>query len=223
MMTTKARQQSDRSLQENVMRELEWEPRVNAARIGVRAADGSVTLTGDVTTYSEKMEAIKAAERVAGVRAVADEIEVKLATPHARDDSEIAEAASRVLRWNNLVPDDVTVEVRHGFLTLHGQVDWQYQRDAANRVVRDLVGVTGVANMIEVKPHAEEHEIDRRIREAFERNARLDAGEIRVTASGGTAHLDGRVHSLIERRVAAKAAGSAPGVRDVDNRLVVVP
>lgn len=222
-MVTKTRQQSDRSLQESVIRELEWDPRVEASRIGVSAADGSITLTGDVTTYSEKIEAIKAAERVAGVRAVADEIEVKLSRPHIRDDSEIAQAAARALRWNNLVPDGVTADIRDGYLTLHGQVDWQYQRDAAERSVRDLIGVRGVANLIEVRPRAEEREIDRRIREALERHARLDASQIRVTTSGGTARLDGQVHSLSERTVAADAAWAAPGVREVDNRLVVVP
>lgn len=171
------------------------------------------------------MEAVKAAERVHAVRAVADEIKVTLSGPHKRDDSEIAEAAARTLRWNNLLPDNVEVEVRQGFITLRGEVDWQYQRDAAKRAVRDLVGVSGVASEITIKPHAAEQELelDRRIRDALERTARLDASEIEVTMSGGAAHLNGRVHSLQERRVAAKAVGSAPGVRDVDNRLVVVP
>lgn len=147
-MTSNMRQQSDRFLQENVMQELQWEPRVNAPHIGVSAADGSVTLTGNVATYGERMEAVKAAERVHGARAVADEIEVKLRAPHVRDDSEIAEAASRALRWNNLIPENVDAEVRQGFITLRGEVEWQFQRDAAGRIVRDLVGAKGVWNQI---------------------------------------------------------------------------
>lgn len=222
-MTSTTRQESDRGLQENVMRELQREPRVNAAEIGVAAGDGAVTLMGSVATYTEKIEAVKAAERVRDVIAVADEIEVTLSHAHERDESEIAKAASRALRWNNLVPSTVEAEVANTFLVLRGEVEWQYQRDAAYRAVRDLVGVSGVSNQITIKPPIEEHQVDQRIADAFERNARLDAREITVTASGGTACLTGRVHSLQERRIAAKAAGSAPGVTAVDDRLVVLP
>lgn len=222
-MPSETRNEIDQALQEKVMRELEWDPKVNAAHIGVSAQDGSITLTGKVRTYTERIEARKAAERVRDVRTLADEIEVKLSHPHRRDDSEIAEAASRALGGNDLIPKGIKAEVNDGGITLQGGVQWGYQRDAAERAVRHLTGVRMVSNQINVKPpDSQPRDIDALIKAAFVRSARLDACEIEVTMSDGTAHLSGRVHSIPEMTAAVKAAASAPGVSHIDNRLVVV-
>jgi osmotically-inducible protein OsmY len=215
----------DKSLQEAVMKELEWDPKVDAAHIGVSVKDGAVTLSGHVSSYSEKFAAVRAAERVFGVKAVADEIEVRLPGSSIRDDSDLAEQIARVLRWNTNVPDTVEAEVRDGWVTLRGEVEWSYQRDAAKRAVRDLTGVKGVTNLITVKPHVKPTpaEVERRIAEAIERQASLDARSIWATTSNGTVHLHGTVHSVWERRVAEQAAASAAGVEKVEDHIVVTP
>jgi osmotically-inducible protein OsmY len=215
----------DQDLQREVMKELEWDPQVNAAHIGVAVKDGAVTLTGHVSTYSEKLAAVQAAERVYGVKAVADEIEVRLPGTGIRDDSDIAEAIAGVLRWNNLVSDTVEAEVRHGFVTLKGEVDWSYQREAAEKAVRDVKGVKGVSNLIAVKPRKapKPEDIEQRIADAIRRTADLDARRVWVTTSNGTVHLHGTVHSLYEKRIAEQAAAAAPGVEEVDNEIIVVP
>jgi osmotically-inducible protein OsmY len=213
----------DKVLQGAVMDELKWDPAVNAAHIGVAAKDGAVTLSGYVDSYSEKYAALRAAERVYGVRAVADEIEVRLPSSHVHDDAEIAEAIAHALRWNTLVPDTVDVEVRNGFVTLRGEVEWSYQKEAAERAVRDVEGVKGVANVITVKPKVKAEEVRRRVEQAIERAAELDARAITVTTRNGTVELHGTVHSMFERRVAESAAKAAPGVKQVENDLVVVP
>jgi osmotically-inducible protein OsmY len=215
----------DQDLQRQVMKELEWDPQVSAAHIGVAVTNGAVTLTGHVSTYSEKLAAVRAAERVYGVKAVADEIEVRLPGTGIRDDSDIAEAIAGVLRWNNLVPDTVEAEVRHGFVTLKGEVDWSYQREAAEKAVRDVKGVRGVSNLIAVKPRKapKPEDIEQRIADAIRRTADLDARRVWVTTSNGTVHLHGTVHSLYEKRIAEQAAAAAPGVEEVDNEIVVVP
>ena len=215
---------TDSSLQDAVMRELNWEPRVNAAHIGVSANNGAVTLTGEVSSFTARNQAVRAAERVYGVRAVADELTIKLYGPHHHGDSEIAEAVSRALRWNNEVPENVEAEIKDGFVTLVGQAEWQYQRDASMRAVRDLRGVTGVSNQVRiVNPHATPTDVEQRIRQAFERNARLDARHVDVSITGGTAHLHGHVHSIFEKHVAENAAAGAPGVSHVDDHLLVLP
>ena len=213
----------DKTIQEAVMRELEWDPKLNAAHIGVAVKDGAVTLTGHVSSYSEKLEAVRAAERVYGVRAIADELKVKLPASSRRDDTDVAAEIARELEWNTLVPDTVTAEVRNGTVTLRGEVEWPYQRDEAERVVRDLKGVTGVTNLITVKPRVKSADIEQRIKEAIERAAELDANQIWVTTTNGTVHLHGHVHSVYEKRIAEEAAKSAPGVVKVDNEIVVTP
>jgi osmotically-inducible protein OsmY len=215
---------TDKKLQDAVMRELSWEPRVDAAHIGVSASDGAVTLTGQVETFSARTAAVSAAERVYGVRAVADDLEVKLYGPHKPSDAEIAEAASRALRWSSEVPGTVEAEVRDGFITLRGRAEWLFQRDASMRAVQDLRGIAGVSNEVIVEsPHAKPIDVEERIRQAFERNARLDASKVDVSMSGGTAHLRGHVHSIFEKHLAENAAASAPGVNRVEDRLVVLP
>jgi osmotically-inducible protein OsmY len=217
---------SDKALQQAVLNELEWDPRVNPAQIGVIVKDGAVTLTGHVSSYSEKWAAVEAAERVPGVLAVADEIKVKLPTTSVRDDAEIAEAIARTFRWNALVPDTVRAEVRNGFVTLKGEVEWDYQREEAARSVRNITGVTGLSNLIKVKPKTgvKPEELERRIADAIQRIASLDASQIWVTIEdGGKVHLHGHVRSLWEKRAAEEAARSAPGVSEVINEIVVVP
>jgi osmotically-inducible protein OsmY len=215
---------TDKMLRDAVLRELDWEPRVNAAHIGVSASNGAITLSGEVPTFTARNQAVKAAERVYGVRAVADELTIELSGPHRRNDSEIAEAVSRSLRWSNEVPGNVDAEIRNGFVTLTGQVEWQFQRVAAMRAVRDLHGVTGVANEVAVvNPHPRPADVEQRIRQAFERHARLDARQVDVSIAEGTAHLHGHVHSIFEKHVAEQAAAGAPGVSRVDDRVVVVP
>lgn len=214
---------TDKSIQQAVEQELDWEPRVNAAHVGVSAKDGAVTLTGDVPTYSEKIAARKAAERVLGVRAVANEIQVRLAGEVRRDDSEIAENASRQLEWHDLVPQNVRAEVQNGHITLIGEVEWPYQRREAQKAVRNLRGSTGVTNQITVKPRVQPTSVEDRIMAAFKRNASLDAKSIKVSVSDGTVLLRGKVHSLAERRAARAAADSAPGVAYVEDDLIVVP
>jgi osmotically-inducible protein OsmY len=213
----------DKALQEAVIEELEWDPEVDSAHIGVVAKDGAVTLTGYVSNYAEKWAAVKAAERVAGVIAVADELEVRLPSTSQRDDTDIAESIAQALRSHVSIRDSVTAEVRHGFVTLRGEVDWSYQREEAERVARNTVGVKGVTNLITVKPRVKPEQIEQRIANAIQRMANLDANQITVTTSNGTVHLSGRVHSWYEKRLAEQEAKSAPGVTKVDNQITVVP
>ena len=213
---------NDNELQAAVISELEWDPAVGASHIGVRVKNGAVALTGHVSSYAEKMAAVRATERVRGVRAVADELEVRLGS-NARDDAEIAEAVAQALRWNDEVPDTVKGEVRHGIVTLRGEVEWDYQRQAAERAVRNVTGVVGVSNLIAVKPTAKPSEIQLRIADAIKRTATLDAQRITVTTENGTVRLTGTVHSLYEKKLAESAAAAAPGVTKVENELVVVP
>jgi osmotically-inducible protein OsmY len=215
----------DKTIQEQVRRELEWDPEVDSAHIGVAAKDGAVTLTGHVGSYAQKLAAVRAAERVYGVKAVADEIKVKLPNSALRDDTDVAEEIARELLWNTSVPDTVEAEVRNGLVTLRGEVEWPYQRDAAERAVRHIAGVTGVANLIVVKPLTKPNpqEVQRRIAEAIERMAELDARSIEATTSNGTIHLRGVVHTFHEKKLAEMAAKSAPGVQAVRNDIVVAP
>jgi osmotically-inducible protein OsmY len=216
---------TDKRLQEAVMRELEWDPKVDSAHIGVSAKDGAVTLTGHVTTYSEKMAAVRAAERVYGVKAVADELEVKLSSLTKRDDTDIAEEIARELRWNTTIPDAVDAEVRDGWVTLRGEVEWTYQKNAAERAVRDVTGIRGVSNLITIKPRVKPKpsEVEQRVAEAIQRQASLDARRIWASTSNGTVHLYGNVHSFWEKRLAEEAASSAPGVSKVEDHIVVTP
>jgi osmotically-inducible protein OsmY len=216
---------NDKDLQAAVIRELEWDPRIDAAHIGVSAKEGAVTLTGHVLSYPEKLAAVRAAERVYGVKAVADEIQVKLPGSSRRDDSTLAEEIARELSWNSLVPDTVDAEVRNGFVTLRGEVAWSFERDAAERAVRNVFGVTGVSNLIAVKPRVKPKpsDVEHRVAEAIQRMADLDSRSIWASTTNGTVHLHGTVHTFYEKRLAENAAKSAPGVAEVDNEISVVP
>jgi osmotically-inducible protein OsmY len=215
----------DKTIQEQVLRELEWDPEVDSAHIGVTAKDGAVTLTGHVGSYAQKLAAVRAAERVYGVKAVADEIKVKLPSSALRDDTDIAEEISRALQSNTLIPDTLEAEVRDGFVTLRGEVEWPYQRDAAERALRHLAGITGMSDLIVVKPstNPDPKELRQRIAEAIKRMAELDARSIEATTSNGTVHLRGVVRTCHEKKLAEDAAKSAPGVQAVRNDVIVVP
>jgi osmotically-inducible protein OsmY len=211
---------SDLELRRDVLDELEWEPSIDAAGIGVTAHDGVVTLSGNVKTYAEKLTAEHAAERVRGVKAIANDIEVQLGRAHARTDSDIAEAAVNALRWKTLVPDgQIKTSVSEGWITLDGEVDWQYQKEAAFDAVRFLVGVHGVTNLISLKPRASATEVKSYIEAAFRRSAELDAKSIEVEARDGKVILRGNVHSSSERQEAARTASAAPGVTQVENLI----
>lgn len=215
---------NDSELQQDVIRELHWEPSVDAAHIGVAVHDGVVTLTGYVSSYAEKYAVENAAKRVQGVRAVANELEVRLPGSSERIDVDIARDAVAALARNVLVPQDrIKVTVRNGFVTLEGEVEWNFEKDAAENAVRDIAGVTGVSNLIRVKPRVEPDDLKKKIDEAFKRTAELDAKNIQVEVDGGKVILRGKVRSWAEREAAAREAWSAPGVWAVENLIVVDP
>jgi len=209
---------TDLQLKADVTAELAWEPAVNSSGIGVLVHDGVVTLTGHLNTFAEKVAAEKAVRRVAGVRGLAIELDVKLVAAHHRSDSEIAAAAASALRWSALLPPDrIRIEVEKGWLTLTGDVDWAYQRGTAEKCVRGLVGVRGLSNNIAIKPAISTRSVAAEISAALEREAR----HIRIEANDGVVTLHGKVHSLAEREAAAGAAFAARGVTRIVNKLEV--
>jgi osmotically-inducible protein OsmY len=214
----------DRDLQHDVLAELKWEPSVNAAHIGVTAANGVVTLTGHVSTYMEKIAAERAAKRIFGVKAVADEVEVRLPGTVKHTDEDIAAACVAALAAKSTVPNDkVTVVVKRGWVTLEGEVEWHYQKEAAMNAVRDLFGVTGVSNAITVKVRALPSDVANRIEDAFTRSAEIDARRIRVATTDGKVILNGTVRTWLEWDEAQRAAWAAPGVTAVENQITVAP
>ncbi|MCJ2039098.1 BON domain-containing protein [Methylobacterium sp. J-059] len=212
----------DKTLQTNVLAELSWEPSVTAAHIGVTAKDGVVTLTGHVQNYMEKHAAEKAAGRVKGVRAVAEEIEVRLPFEARKSDDQIAAALVQRLDWNVSVPDEaVKVKVEKGWVTLTGRVEWQYQKAAAEHDIRGMLGVVGITNLITINPHPNATDISADITRALHRSW-YDPKTISVTAHGGVVHLGGTVHTWYDRQLAGWTAWGAPGATTVDNDIRVV-
>lgn len=212
----------DSDLQQAVLAELSWEPSVTAAHIGVTASGGVVTLTGHVKSYAEKHAAETATARVKGVKAVAEEIEVRLAFDTNRGDDAIAAAAVDRLAWDVSVPyDSIKVKVEKGWITLSGQVDWWFQKDAAEQDVRRLHGVLGVSNTTTIKPKVNAMGVSDDIKHALHRSW-FDPNTIHVNADGGTVRLSGTVHTMHDRQIAAETAWAAPGATYVENNIAVV-
>ena len=214
---------NDSQLQQTVQDELAWEPSVTAYHIGVTARDGVITLSGHVTTYPEKYAAEKAVGRVKGVKAVAEELEVRLPFETKRTDDEIAAAAIERLSWDTSVPTDaVKVHVEKGWLTLTGQVDWKYQKDAAHDDLRPLSGVVGMSDQITLKPRPNATDISADIKRALDRSWSFYQDNVSVTATGGAIRLTGTVPTLDDKWVAANTAWRAPGVTGVENDSAVM-
>ena len=221
-MATTTVTRSDLEIQRDVLEELKWDAQLQPNEIGVSVKDGVVTLTGWVDSYLKKWAAEEAAHRVAGVKAVANDIEVKLATE--RTDADIAAAAVRALESDAAIPaDKIEVTVSKGWITLKGEVEWRYQKEDAERVVRRLAGVKGVTNLIVVKPHSTPVEIKKKIEDALIRNAQLDAERITVEVRGSKVTLRGTVRAWSEREEAERVAWSAPGITSVENQILVEP
>jgi osmotically-inducible protein OsmY len=211
---------TDEEIQKDVLAELKWDAQVQPNEIGVSVKDGVVTLTGWVDSYLKKLAAEDAAHRVVGVKAVANDIELKLFSE--RTDADIAEASIRALQWDALVPaDKIQVTVSKGWVTLKGEVNWNFEKQDAERVVRRLTGVKGVSNLITVKPSTTPSELKKRIQDALVRNAKVDANKITVEVQGSKAILKGTVRAWVEKEEAERVAWLAPGVTSVENRITV--
>ena len=215
---------TDTELKEHVQSALDWEPSLDASDIGVSVDQGVATLRGNVGSYVEKITAERVALRVYGVKAVANDLAVHLASVYERTDTEVAQAVVAALKWNTIVPNErVSVTVTNGWIALNGTLDWQYQKDAVARAVRDLTAVKGVTNNITVQSHVKTMDVRNKIEAAFKRSAEIDARRVNVTAHDGKVILSGNVHSWAERQEAERAAWAAPGVTQVEDRLAIVP
>jgi osmotically-inducible protein OsmY len=212
----------DKALRQFIIDELEFEPSIDSANIGVAVENGVVTLTGHVGSYAEKVAAEDAVQRIKGVRALAEEIEVRYPFQKKAADDQIAERAVNIIAWSAMVPDEaVKVKVEHGWVTLEGTVDWQYQSRAAEDAVRRLTGVVGVRNVIKVTPRVQPTDVKAKILAALKRDAELEADAIHIDVRGDKVVLEGRVKAWYERGVAERAAWSAPGVTSVEDKLRV--
>lgn len=213
---------TDSELKKDVLSELLWDPLISETKVGVSVKEGVVTLTGHLDTYAEKVAAKRAAERVSGVKAIAVELDVIPAGLHQRSDTEIALAVEHALSWNTSVPQDrVKVAVEKGWVTLNGDLDWNFQRRAVERMVRPLKGVVGLTDNIQIKMLPIPHNLKERIQDALTRQAMREARRIDVSVVGSVVTLSGHVHSWAERNAAEGATWSAPGVSRVNNQLTV--
>jgi osmotically-inducible protein OsmY len=210
---------TDMQLKQDIEEELLWDPRVNAAQIGVTVDKGAVSLLGTVDTYAEKWAAEDATKRVGGVRTVAQDLTVKVLGEHQRSDSEIARAVQSALEWNVSVPKAVTAKVQHGEVTLEGMVPWNFQRDAAERAVRHLAGVVAVHDCLTLKPHASAAQVKEKVEAALQRQATKDAKSIHIDTSGGKVTLTGHASSWQSIEDATSAAWAAPGVTEVVDQV----
>lgn len=213
---------SDNEIQKDVIEQLKWEPFLNASQIGVAVKNGIVTLSGQVDTYSKKSLAEKAAKKVAGVLAIAEDIQVGLSPAYKKTDTEIAEAVVNGLKWHTMIPDEkIKVSVEEGNVRLEGEVEWEYQRNQAKTAVENLAGVKFVTNLIAVKPKITPYEIQQKINASFQRSANIDASKISADVTGSKVILRGTVRSFAEKEDAENAAWSAPGITSVESKLII--
>lgn len=213
---------TDVQTQRDVLDELQFEPAVDSSDIGIVVHDGIVTLTGKAKSLAEKWAAVRSAERVAGVRAVVDELKVDVPAPYHRTDEDIARTVLNTIKWNVLVAEkNIKVHVENGWVILKGTVDYTYQKHAVESAISSLAGVKGITNHIKIKPVATSPEVKTKIEDAMRRAAEVDAQHIRVNVAGNKVILQGKVHSWVERNEAERAAWSVPGVTQVDDHLVI--
>jgi osmotically-inducible protein OsmY len=212
-------------LRQDILDELDFEPIIEATKIGVAVSEGVVTLTGHVSSYAEKIAAEEAARRVKGVLAIANELEVRYPGEKKTADDEIAKRALNILKWNELIPDEaIQVTVEKGWVTLRGEVAWQYQKKAAEDAIRKLTGVSGISNSISIKPSVLAADVRQKIESALARHAEVEAKAIQVTVvERNRVLLEGRVDNWDERQAVENAAWSVPGVQSVDDRLIITP
>jgi len=214
---------TDHQVQQDVIQELHWEPSIDSTQIGVAVKDGIVTLTGDVGSYAEKWDAELVCQRIQGVRGTAIEIQVTLPGASQRSDTDIARTAENILQWATVLPvEAIKVQVEKGWITLTGDVEWDYQRQAASRAVRHLMGVTGVSDQISIKPAVSLSAVKTDIEAALKRRAAVDAHDISVEVKGSDIFLTGTIHSWQDRELARRSAWNTPGVRNVFDNITVV-
>ncbi|HEY4958823.1 MAG TPA: BON domain-containing protein [Caldimonas sp.] len=213
---------TDSDLKREVVAELLWDPAVNSTAIGVGVKNGVVTLTGHLDTYAEKEAALRAVRRLQGVKAIAVELDVKLSPQHQRGDTDIVASAELALKWNTSIPAGaVRLTVDHGWITLQGEVEWEFQRRSAEKAIRSLIGVVGVSNEIKLRAKPQPADLAKKIEEALARQALRESKQIQISVDGSTVKLTGAVHSWHEREAVQGVAWAAPGVRAVINELTI--